>query len=194
MTAIFAFAFAGETLAQATPRRVADAAPSFRALYEEHAPAVARLCRRMLGAQRGEDACAEVFLRAQGRAAQYDRARPFRAWLLAVAAHYCVDCLRRGAIEGRIFSPQELDAGTLPTAAPSPLSSLLARERQRALHTALDALPPQLRAVLALRYFAGLSYAEMADALEISRAQVGVILFRAKARVRAELGLREDAP
>src|SRR5690349_11128495 len=70
-------------------------------LYEDHSPAVQRLCWRMLGnSQDAADACHEVFLRAarispsptggrQGGGAQT------RAWLLAVARNYCIDQIRR---------------------------------------------------------------------------------------------------
>src|SRR5438309_11139783 len=60
-------------------------------LYETHAPAVLRLCRRMLGnPQDAADACQEVFI----RAAHADSV-PERSWLLTVARNYCVDQIRR---------------------------------------------------------------------------------------------------
>ncbi len=45
----------------------------------------------------------------------------------------------------------------------------------------------RFRAVLAMRYFAELSYAEIAEASGITPDHVGVLLFRAKARLREAL-------
>jgi RNA polymerase sigma factor (sigma-70 family) len=61
-------------------------------LYEAHAPAVQRLCWRMLSnPQDAADACHEVFL----RVARLQPQPNTRAWLLAVARNYCIDQIRR---------------------------------------------------------------------------------------------------
>jgi len=162
---------------------------TFADLHAAHAGDAARLCRRMLDtAEDAEEAANEVFLRARDGFASYDRSRPFRSWLLSVAAHHCIDRLRRRHVERRLFDPSELEEAGLPDHGPSPLRSYLARERSELLMTALDAMPARFRAVLAMRYFAELSYAEIAEAAEISTDQVGVLLFRGKARLREALG------
>ena len=161
---------------------------AFADLYALHARDVLRLCRRMLdSAEDAEDARNEVFLRAQQAFPSYQRGRPFRTWLLSVAAHHCIDRLRRRHAERRLFEPSELEEEGLSDRGPSPLRSYLARERRDLLTTALDAMPARFRAVLAMRYFAELSYAEIADATGIQANQVGVQLFRAKARLREAL-------
>jgi RNA polymerase sigma-70 factor (ECF subfamily) len=161
---------------------------AFGALYEAHAEAVARLCRRLLGsAPEAEDARSEVFLRARESLSGYDGRRPFQRWLFAIAAHHCVDRLRRRSLEGRLFEPADLAEETLPAAAPTPLGSALLRERQGQLLAALEALPPRLRAPLVLRYFAELPYEEISTLLGVSVRDVGVLLFRAKLRLRGAL-------
>jgi RNA polymerase sigma-70 factor, ECF subfamily len=61
-------------------------------LYEAHAPAVQKLCWRILSnPQDAADACHEVFL----RAARMEPQPNTRAWLLAVARNYCIDQIRR---------------------------------------------------------------------------------------------------
>ena len=52
---------------------------------------------------------------------------------------------------------------------------------------AIDSLPERYRAPLVLRYFAEQSYAEIASALELSEAQVGMLLHRARRRLREDL-------
>jgi len=157
-------------------------------LYGAYAEDVARLCRRLLGAaEDAKDARSEVFLRARQAIASYDRARPFRSWLLAIAAHYCVDQLRRRALEGRLFAPADLAEDGLAAASPSPLGVALARERRDQLLLALDALPARHRAPLVLRYLAELPYDAIAELLGVSTRDVGVLLFRAKVRLREAL-------
>jgi RNA polymerase sigma-70 factor (ECF subfamily) len=148
---------------------------------------VLRLCRRMLGdSHDAEEARSETFLRAQQAAASWD-GRPLRAWLLGIASHHCVDRLRRRALEGRLFEAKDLSPDDLPSQAVSPLSLLLARERSGQLEAALAVLEPKYRAPLVLRFLADQSYGEIAAALAVSEAQVAVLVFRAKAKLREAL-------
>jgi len=179
---------AGEESLEAVLERAAlGDREAFARLWKRFAGDLLRLCRRILDSDaEAEDARSESFLRAWQAFASYDRARPFRTWLLSVAAHHCVDRLRRRAGEGRIFDSAELD-GALPSGAPGPLSAALLQEQSGRLQDALAAQPARFRAVLALRYFAEMRYAEIAAALGVAPEQVGVLLFRAKARLRATL-------
>jgi RNA polymerase sigma-70 factor (ECF subfamily) len=161
---------------------------AFADLYGAYTEPVSRLCRRLLGSDdEARDARSEVFLRAREALGSYDPRRPFRAWLLAIAAHHCVDRLRRRAVEGRLFEAADLAEETLPADGPSPLGSALARERRDQLLAALDALPPRHRAPLVLRYFAELPYDAIAELLGVGTRDVGVLLFRAKLRLRDAL-------
>jgi len=161
---------------------------AFGDLFGAYAGPVTRLCRRMLGSDEdAKDAQSEVFLRAREALPGYDPRRSFRSWLLAIAAHHCIDQLRRRAVEGRLFDAADLSEDTLPSAAPSPLGSALARERRDQVLAALDALAPRHRAPLVLRYFAELPYDAMAELLGVRARDVGVLLFRAKLRLREAL-------
>jgi RNA polymerase sigma-70 factor (ECF subfamily) len=154
------------------------------ALHEQHAAEVLRLCRRMLGgAPDAEEARSETFLRAQQAAASWD-GRPVRAWLLGIAANHCVDRLRRRALEGRLFDASDLSQDDLPAPAAGPLAILLARERSVQLEAALATLPDKYRAPLALRFLADQSTGEIAATLGVSEAQVAVLIFRAKCKLR----------
>lgn len=170
-------------------RAAAGDRAAFGDLYGAYAEDVGRLCRRLLGpGDEMEDARAEVFFRAQQALASYDAARPFRRWLLAIAAHHCLDRLRRRHIEGRLFAADELSELELAAAAPSPLGLALARERREELLLAVDMLPERHRAPIVLRYFAELPYDAIAELLGVTSRDVGVLLFRAKARLREALG------
>ncbi len=178
-------------VAGAPLRAIAATGPSspldYEGLVAHFAADVLRLCRRMLGhAHDAEEARSETFLRAQQAAASWD-GRPLRAWLLGIASHHCVDRLRRRALEGRLFDAKDLAADDLPAQAPSPLSLLLARERSAQLEVALAELPDKYRAPLVLRFLAEQSYGEIAAALGVTDAQVAVLVFRAKAKLREAL-------
>jgi RNA polymerase sigma factor (sigma-70 family) len=159
---------------------------AYAQIVRHHEPDVLRLCRRLLGgAPDSEDACQESFARAHAALASYDPARPFRRWLLAIAAHCAIDALRRRSREARLFDGDALDAGALADAGPSPLQHGIASELRARLLAAIEAQPDRYRAPLVLRYYADLDYGEIAQILSVSRNQVATLLFRARARLRA---------
>ena len=157
-------------------------------LVRHHEPDVLRLCRRLLGgAAESEDACQESFARAHAALASYDPARPFRRWLLAIAAHCAIDALRRRTRESRLFDGEALDADALADPGGSPLQHNIASELRGRLLAAIEAQPDRYRAPLVLRYYADLDYGEIAEMLSVSRNQVATLLFRARVRLRAAL-------
>lgn len=160
---------------------------SFEALYRVHEDDVLRLCRRMLGREAARDASHEVFLRGRRGFDAWDPERPFRPWLLAVAGNYCVDQLRRRSRETHIFDASDLQAGDLLDPGPSPLRQALRAEERGRLLEAVDALPLKYRLPLVLRYFQELDYEGIGDVLDVSRGQVGTLLFRARRRLREAL-------
>jgi len=81
---------------------------AFAQLAETYQKSVYNLCYRMLGdPDEAEDAAQETFLRAYRNLKHYDRQRLLSTWLLSIAAHYCIDQIRR-----RRFTVLSLD--TLP--------------------------------------------------------------------------------
>jgi RNA polymerase sigma factor (sigma-70 family) len=80
---------------------------------------------------------------------------------------------------------REVSAGDT---APSPEASTVARERQQSLADAVGRLSAMDRRVIALRWFAELSEAEMATALDCAPGTVKSRLARALDRLRHELG------
>jgi len=162
---------------------------AFAELFAELEPDVARVCRRMRGGVLGDgdEACAEVFLRARRALSSVDPERPFRAWLLTVTSNYCIDQLRRRTREMRLFESRDADAAGAADPAPSPLSRLVWAERRDELVAALDALPPHHRLPLVLRYYSDLDYKAIADVLDVSPSQVNNWLFRARRALRRAL-------
>ena len=116
---------------------------AFTQLVEAYQSHVYNLCYRMLGeAQAAEDASQETFLRAFQHLHRYDHARPFATWLLSIAAHYCIDRLRR-----RKFSFLSTDEGEdgdsidLPDPdAPNPENELVHHEQRERMQGFLQQL------------------------------------------------------
>lgn len=167
---------------------------AFGELFDQHRDGVVRVCRRLLGSEGSDDAVQEIFLRARRGLPGYESERPFRPWLTTIAANYCLDLLRRRKREGLIFEPGDLDAKQLVSQAASPLSQLVQREQRGQVLDAIDALPRKYRVPLVLRYYHELDYDGIGEVLEISRGQVGTLLFRAKQRLRQAVTEPESAP
>jgi len=153
-------------------------------LYREYAPAIFRFCRRTLPTREdAEDATMEIFVKVREKLGQYDPQRPFTAWLYRVAANHCWDTLRRRRVR------QDLETGeieNLPLEHPDPgqLEQVLAAHTSREVRQALGKLPARARMALVLRFYADMSYDEIADTLGIRRAFVGVVLLRARHQLR----------
>jgi RNA polymerase sigma-70 factor, ECF subfamily len=156
-------------------------------LYRMYAPAIFRFCRRALPAREdAEDATTEVFMKVRQKLGTYDASRPFTAWLYKVASNHCWDMLRRRRIR------QDLETGdveTLPLEHPDPdqLERLQSEHTGKEVRKGLAKLPDRARMALTLRYFADMSYDEIADTLGVRRAFVGVLLLRARHQLRDAL-------
>ncbi|MCZ7551277.1 MAG: sigma-70 family RNA polymerase sigma factor [Anaerolineales bacterium] len=91
---------------------------AFTAIVETYEKPVFSLCYRMLGnAQDAEDAAQETFVRAYQSLKRYDNSRAFSTWLLSIAAHYCIDQIRKRRIQ--IVSIEELPVPDLPEPSPA---------------------------------------------------------------------------
>lgn len=163
-------------------------------LYREYAAKVFRFCRRTLPSREdAEDATSEIFMKVREKIGQYDPARPFNAWLYKVAANHCWDMLRRRRVR------QDLETGeidTLPLEHPDPsqLEQLIEQRTSKEVRAALDALPARARMALVLRYYADMSYDEIAESLGVRRAFVGVVLLRARHHLREALAQKSGRP
>jgi RNA polymerase sigma-70 factor (ECF subfamily) len=168
----------------------------FDALYREHYHHVLALCRRMLGgATDPEDATQEVFMRGYRSIGSYQRQRPFAPWIRSIAANHCIDLLRqRTRLEDLVDSSADGEAAALNAADPADdgLAALVTARHADAIVRAVDALPDKYRLPVVMAYYADASYDEIAAALDTSRNHVGVLLLRARERLRRDLAHLEE--
>lgn len=152
---------------------------AFSSLVQAYQTPVFNLCFRMLGdGYEAEDAAQETFLRAYENLKRYDRQRPFSTWLLSIAAHYCIDQIRKRrmkliSLDGEPF----LDP---PDHTPGPEPALSQHEDQRRMQQLLARLSPQDRAAVVMLYWYDLSYEEIADSLSLTVSAVKSRLHRAR--------------
>jgi RNA polymerase sigma-70 factor (ECF subfamily) len=162
-------------------------------LFDAFRPDVLRLCTRMLGPADAEDAASETFQRAHRRFDRYDSTQSLGRWLRSIAAHHCIDRLRRRNLEKRLFEPAGSDVDNLAEQSGSALDELIQTRRQAAVRAALDSLPDRHRAPLVLRYFAELDYDAIGKELGLTRSQVATSLFRAKQQLRGLLRAEQES-
>ena len=157
-------------------------------LYREYAPAIFRFCRRAMPTREdAEDATMEIFMKLREKLSQYDQSRSFTAWLYKMSANHCWDMLRRRKVrQGK----ETEDVDELPLAAtdPNQLEKLIEERSGEEVRKALDKLGVRARMALVMRYYSDMSYDEIADALGVRRAFVGVVLLRARHELRNALG------
>src|SRR5436189_182652 len=133
-----------------------------------------------------EDATMEIFMKLKGKLVQYDTARSFSAWLYKVAANHCWDILRRRKIR-QDKETDDLDNVPLEHPDPSQLDQLIEQRSSEEVRKALEKLGGRARMALVMRYYSDMSYDEIADALGVRRAFVGVVLLRARHELRQAL-------
>jgi RNA polymerase sigma factor (sigma-70 family) len=155
----------------------ADLGEVFRLEY----PRVVGVAARVLGSRdSAEDVAQEVFL-SFGRSSV--PAGEARGWLSVAAAHTALNLIRSGR---RRASREESAAAADDHLAPDVADAVVASEERRRVRAALARLPRTQAVALVLRH-SGLSYAEVAAALDLSPGSVGTTVRRAESALRKEL-------
>jgi RNA polymerase sigma-70 factor (ECF subfamily) len=141
------------------------------------------LVRRLLRDDaEARDAAQETFARAIAHLGSYDPRKPFRVWIFAIAANHVRDLLRR-----RRQLPLDAETEDQFPHLELPEEPLFRREDRDRILKAVDRLPFEWKAVVALHFQQDLPAPEIADALGISVNAVRIRLYRALAALRKEL-------
>jgi RNA polymerase sigma-70 factor (ECF subfamily) len=161
---------------------------AFEQIVLRHRADAWRVAYRFTGdAAEAEDLAQEAFLRILDAAGRYKPTATFRTYLFRILNRLCIDHARRKRPTVTDSLPQR------PDGAPSAIQRLSDGERDAAIRAALDKLPPAQRMAVVLRYFQGLSVAEIAEAMDTSVKAVEGLLARARERLESVLAeLMED--
>ena len=130
-----------------------------------------------------EEATQDGFVKAWRALGRFREGAPFRPWLLQIVANEARNRRRSAGRRAHLAlraATQEPSGG----AAPSPEGSLLSSETREALLAAVNELPEDQRTVVVLRFFVGLSEAEVAETLNVPAGTVKSRTARALERLR----------
>lgn len=145
---------------------------AFSELVCLHSRGVMNVIYHMYGdVQLAEDAAQETFIQAWLHLSSFRPQAPLRNWLFRVGINAATDLLRK---QKRI-APENLDDLQLSDPQLDPEALFSQEERAALVQKAVVSLPDASRAVLVLREYEGLSYHEIADALDIP---VGTVMSR----------------
>jgi RNA polymerase sigma-70 factor (ECF subfamily) len=175
-----------ERLVLAAVARARDGdADALRFLYLRYADNVyGYVCSIVRDEYEAEDVTQHIFAKLTTALARYEpRVVPFSAWILRVAHNAAIDHLRtrRPVPCEEVRSPDLEDDAS-------------GRERFADLRLALDALPPEQRDVILLRFLIGLTPREIAERLGRSEDAVHGLQHRGRRRLRVELARIQDQP
>ena len=137
-----------------------------------------------------EDITQQVFVRLLSAIKRYDSSRPFAPWLHRVVVNVSLDELRR---QRKPDLPLEA-ARDLQTQSRPPDDAVQQSEDREMLWQALGTLAVKQRAVVMLRYYAGLSESETAAALNCRRGTVKSRLHTALRNLADQLTAAAQAP
>jgi RNA polymerase sigma-70 factor (ECF subfamily) len=164
---------------------------AFNRLIERYSPDLFRIIRRMASDSSETEAIVqESFLRVwqilhSPRSRAQDWTKPFFPYLVTIAMNLARDRWRKDRFLD--FSGLEDLQDVLPSPWPDPEALVEETETLIALVEAVAGLPSAYRVVIALRYDAGMSYAEIAEVLELPINTVRTHLRRAKIQLREVL-------
>ena len=161
-------------------------------IVAQHGEAVWRAAYRILGNEADAADCVQETFAA---AVKVSRRQPVRSWpalLHRLGSTKALEMLRQRTRRRRRQDATAADACETADGGPGPADQAQAREATEALRRALARLPEQQAAVLSLRFFEDLSYDEIAEAMGLKSSAVGVLIHRARIKLR-ELMTAESA-
>ena len=129
--------------------------------------------------QEAYDVVQEVFIKAMREARLFDDEFKIKAWLFRVTSNLCFNQVRnrkrRGAILDSMVKPEAFSADQM--------DAVFAGEQREEMSSALEQLSDDHRDILVLRYYDDLSYAEIAEVLQVKLGTVMSRLSRARMRL-----------
>jgi RNA polymerase sigma factor (sigma-70 family) len=169
-----------QTLSMAIDQAPTTVAASFEALYRTSADAVYAYAASLLrDRSAAEEVTAAAFERAFRKQRSFDPRRGTqRAWLFGIARNAALDELRRRRRTMPLLGELP-DEGLI-----DPAADAEGALRRSELLAALRQLEPREREIVALKFWGGLTNAELARVLDVSESNAGTLLHRAMTKLR----------
>jgi RNA polymerase sigma-70 factor, ECF subfamily len=143
---------------------------AFTKLVRAHSSLVYRVALRMLGNEDAQDASQEVWVRVWRNIGSFRAESAFSTWLYRITVNTCLTFRQRESRRHEHeYTSQELPYLPEPSSPEEadPEAAALSAERRDEIQAALEHVRAEHRAALILRHMEGLSYAEIAEVLEV---------------------------
>ncbi len=150
-----------------------------RVLYDQYRPRIYRLALRMIGAENVDDATQQIWLQVFRNLHHFKGKSRIETWMYRLAINECLQFRRKAARRPCVH----LETDPVDDNASIQHDS----DNRELLQQAMDRLEPELRAVFLLREVEHLSYAEIADSLQVAEGTVASRLNRARLELRRHL-------
>ena len=181
-------------IAQTALKNAGAYSEAFQNIFEENKSLIYSLSFRLLGnRQEAENLTQEVFLNAFKSYPYFRGESKVSTWLYRIAINLINKELKGKKLK-KLLSLDFLseESGRTPTIEPAhprhgPPAELEKKEMERVVQRLIKSLPERQRTAIALQYYEGLAYEEIASAMEISRPAVESLLFRAKQNLEKRL-------
>lgn len=171
---------------------------AFRALFDKyHRRAFAVAMGVVKNEDDALDAVQEAFVKVHKNIHKFQGSSSFYTWLYRIVMNVSIDHVRRTSrrksldFDERVLHEESEVAGDgalVPSVTnANPGKAALRRELGSAIQAALEELPEHHRAVIVLREIEGMSYEEMAQALEVPKGTVMSRLFHARKKMQTAL-------
>jgi RNA polymerase sigma-70 factor (ECF subfamily) len=166
-------------------------ARAFRELVERHQRRAYSVAYGLVrNAEDAREVVQEAFIRVFRHRAEFAGQASFSTWLYRIVVNLSIDLLRKRSPGKGIEFDENVDTEGAPDEfiprrdGTDPFATLDRKRLVEAMHKALEQLPPYHRAVILLRELEGLSYEEMATALEVSKGTIMSRLFHARRKMQ----------
>lgn len=139
------------------------------------------------------DVVQDAFIKVHKHLATFQGTSSFYTWLYRIVMNLSIDQIRRRRKVAEwgddIQKDDAAGDGTLLPRMPNenPRKTVVRRELSEKIQAALDTLPEYHRAVIILREVEGLSYEEMAQALDVPKGTIMSRLFHARRKMQEQL-------
>ena len=140
---------------------------AFARLVREHSNLVYRVALRMLGNDNAQDASQEVWVRVWKNLRNFRGQSAFSTWLYRITVNTCLSVRQKEARRDERELGDEMPYLSEPSGDADPEAAALNAERREEIEAALLHVRAEHRAALVLRHMEGLSYAEIAEVLQI---------------------------
>ena len=158
----------------------------WRHITEEHGPRVWQIAYRLLGNHSDAADCFQETFLAALEISRRQPVRNLRGMLVRLATTRAIDRLRQRSRQER-YQALAQEARRDSRSGNDPADHAQTGELAGRLREAIAQLPAQEAKAFCLRYFSEMSYRQIAKELDIKTSTAGVLLHRAKARLRERL-------